>query len=190
MDGMSEESPAGRLAQIRAREQAATEGSWFVGREGDVVAPGDQCVAEVWPLGAGPDVNARFIAGARQDVPWLLGQLETAQAAMECVRQIHVTEIGNEWGDLECGVCRHPWPCPTIAALEGRGAPDLHGLRQKIADIGAERASLPADERLRLEAADAPMLRIQLLHMLDRVERAETGRDAARVAMPVEDAGG
>ncbi|MEU8682901.1 hypothetical protein [Streptomyces sp. NPDC048611] len=43
----------------------------------------------------------------------------------------------------------------------------------EVARIEAERAKLPADERLRLEAGDAPLLRIQLLHMLERAKKAE-----------------
>ncbi|MFE1767241.1 hypothetical protein ACFW81_23860 [Streptomyces angustmyceticus] len=43
----------------------------------------------------------------------------------------------------------------------------------QVARIEAERAKLPANERLRLEAGDAPLLRIQLLHMRERARRAE-----------------
>ncbi|GAA0501124.1 hypothetical protein [Streptomyces olivaceiscleroticus] len=43
----------------------------------------------------------------------------------------------------------------------------------EVARIEAERALLPKEERQRLEAADAPMLRIQLLHTLERAKKAE-----------------
>lgn len=42
-----------------------------------------------------------------------------------------------------------------------------------LSRIDQERAKLPAEERQRLEAGDAPLLRIQLLHMLERARKAE-----------------
>ncbi|MGW7435683.1 hypothetical protein [Streptomyces sp. NPDC054849] len=44
---------------------------------------------------------------------------------------------------------------------------------QQVNDIEAQRAQLPDEERQRREAADAPLLRIQLLHLLARADRAE-----------------
>ncbi|MEW1754123.1 hypothetical protein [Streptomyces angustmyceticus] len=43
----------------------------------------------------------------------------------------------------------------------------------EVARIEAERALLPKEERQLLEAADAPLLRIQLLYMLERAKKAE-----------------
>lgn len=42
-----------------------------------------------------------------------------------------------------------------------------------LSRIDRERAKLPAEERQRLEVGDAPLLRIQLLHMLERARKAE-----------------
>ncbi|WP_330479938.1 hypothetical protein OG301_39035 (plasmid) [Streptomyces platensis] len=43
----------------------------------------------------------------------------------------------------------------------------------EVARLEAERALLPKEERQRLEAGDAPLLRIQLLYMLERARKAE-----------------
>lgn len=64
-------------------------------------------------------------------------------------------------------------------------------LRQQIATIEAERAALPEDERLRAEAADAPLLRVQLAHLAEELEAARAaaqaelrgGLDCARLAV-------
>lgn len=42
---------------------------------------------------------------------------EAGETVINCVRTIHESEVSNEYGSLECMVCRHPWPCPTAAAL-------------------------------------------------------------------------
>jgi hypothetical protein len=42
--------------------------------------------------------------------------------AVAAVRALHTTEFGNEFGGLECGVCREVWPCATIAAIDGPAA--------------------------------------------------------------------
>jgi hypothetical protein len=47
----------------------------------------------------------------------------------------------------------------------------------EVARIEAERAKLPTEERQLLEAGDAPLLPIQLLHMLERARKAERAAD-------------
>lgn len=44
---------------------------------------------------------------------------------------------------------------------------------EQVEAINAERAALPKDERVKLEAADAPLLRIQLAYAMNRAEKAE-----------------
>ncbi|WP_406215040.1 hypothetical protein [Streptomyces decoyicus] len=59
-------------------------------------------------------------------------------------------------------------------------------LRKQYAElsrIDQERAKLPAEERQRLEAGDAPLLRIQLLHMLERAKNAEAAIDRVRAEL-------
>ena len=51
-------------------------------------------------------------------------------------------------------------------------------LREQIATIEAERAALPEDERLRAEAADAPLLRVQLAHLAEELEAAQAAAQA------------
>ena len=92
------------------------------------------------------------------------------------------TERIGEWAD---------WISQTVAELiepkadaprradQGSAVTD-DGLRKAHADlkrVEQERAQLPEEERQRLEAADAPLLRIQLLHMLERARKAERAAD-------------
>lgn len=53
----------------------------------------------------------------------------------------------------------------------------------EVARIEAERAKFPKDERQRLEAADAPLLRIQLLYMLERAKKAEAAVERVQVRL-------
>ncbi|PBC71547.1 hypothetical protein BX265_6157 [Streptomyces sp. TLI_235] len=46
-------------------------------------------------------------------------QLEALYDRLDAVRALHTTEFGNEFGGLECSLCREIWPCDTIAALNG-----------------------------------------------------------------------
>lgn len=40
-------------------------------------------------------------------------------ARIAAARALHTIEICNEYGALECGLCREVWPCPTATALDG-----------------------------------------------------------------------
>lgn len=44
---------------------------------------------------------------------------------------------------------------------------------EQVEAINAERAALPKDERMKREAADAPLLRIQLAYAMERAQKAE-----------------
>ena len=114
-----------RLAEIRARVEAATEGPWSVYR-GDrigtyVTRPDLAGVAREWSL-TWSDADAEFIAHSRTDVPWLLGQVELRDKALEAVMKLH-TPIERRDGPV-CDHCLHsprvgayPYPCPTVQAL-------------------------------------------------------------------------
>ena len=86
--------------------------------------PGDRCYGN----GAMYRVHGERREAARQrviaDVPALLAEVRRLRAAEDRVREVH------EWRCLECdGIdpdaspmcadCYEPWPCPTIAALDG-----------------------------------------------------------------------
>lgn len=43
-----------------------------------------------------------------------LGQRRQTEAR---IRELHTHSFGNEYGDLECDVCRDPWPCETLRAF-------------------------------------------------------------------------
>jgi hypothetical protein len=80
-----------RIASIRARCEAATPEPWFPGEERNpdwLYAGGGQYSAKGWQLGEmsgartneEQDIaNARFVAAARADVPYLLARLERAE---------------------------------------------------------------------------------------------------------------
>ena len=83
-----------RLTEIRARLKASTQGAWGVTRysgglsfHGDpkVYCGTDQEFGEPMaiPCNHNREADAVFIAHAHQDVPWLLEQLERAQAGKE-----------------------------------------------------------------------------------------------------------
>lgn len=44
---------------------------------------------------------------------------------------------------------------------------------EQVETINAERAAMPKDQRMKVEAADAPLLRIQLAYAMQRAENAE-----------------
>lgn len=65
----------------------------------------------------------------RVDVPSLKAERDAAVAALERVRAIHVerehrTLDGAYLGGAVCDGCRRPWPCPTVAALDGAPEPE------------------------------------------------------------------
>lgn len=91
-----------RLAEIRARVEAATEGPWeWVARttvDGDkwAVFQGESTSALAGNNdGWAPD--AEFIAASRADVPWLLGQVELRDKALEAVMKLHRKTPVCEW---------------------------------------------------------------------------------------------
>ncbi|WP_432169086.1 hypothetical protein [Streptomyces sp. 1222.5] len=42
----------------------------------------------------------------------------TEDARFARIREIHFSEVSNEFGDLECRLCREQWPCETIRAVD------------------------------------------------------------------------
>ena len=80
-----------RLAEIRKREQEASNGPWWYdGRDIFHKKYGTNLDAIIVPLPetwhktqAVPDADAEFIAHARDDIPWLLSKLATAYEPLE-----------------------------------------------------------------------------------------------------------
>ena len=120
---MADDRVAVYLAEVREREQAATEGPWWSDQSEECyrlhgvmfrtpAGPGgfpppqvmnkqiakapkqDTPYAEYWP----GEADDAFITNARTDVPRLL-------AAVEKVLAIHYEEAGK------CARCRGAWPC-------------------------------------------------------------------------------
>ncbi|MFE6127485.1 hypothetical protein ACFQ6Q_04295 [Streptomyces sp. NPDC056437] len=79
---------ADRLADIQARTNAATDGDWFVNsnQPGIVFNPDGRPLAVFG--GSNQDCNdAEFIAHARTDMPWLVGEVREARAQDACHEQ-------------------------------------------------------------------------------------------------------
>ena len=79
-----------RLDEIRARAEAATPGPWAAEREDDyewIVVGGTyepDCRYVIADCGFdSPQSNATFIAHAREDIPYLLAEVERLRAALE-----------------------------------------------------------------------------------------------------------
>jgi hypothetical protein len=97
-----------RMAAIAERVAKATRGPWSVNQHEDsytcdVLDAGSHEVALLEANYDEQDVyDAAFIAAAREDVPWLLEQLQTARALLaDAVEHMHET-----WCDAEqcrCG---------------------------------------------------------------------------------------
>lgn len=82
-----------RIQQIAQRAAEATEGPWAVDPEAElhdapVLTPSGNalCISPDDGVRGGHDLyDAQFIAHAREDVPWLIGQLRDARAAYSTV---------------------------------------------------------------------------------------------------------
>ncbi len=133
-----------RIAEIRARLDAATEGPWI--HEPSEVLHGTEDVRlhYVSDQAAIADddppmcsfysrADAEFVAHAREDVPFLLSELEAAQARLDKVRALHQRCDDGEQGYRPdggygtvapcCETCgsygeyTEPWPCATARVL-------------------------------------------------------------------------
>ena len=121
-----------RLNEIEARANAATEGPWmgirypdgFLGR---VIGGNGFGVAEDFP----DDADAKFIAHARTDVPWLLEQVKLRDKALEAVLEMHelaqpiTAAFGTQEGGDYCRTCVEDWPCPTVETIRRHLGDDL-----------------------------------------------------------------
>ena len=122
-----------RLAEIRARAENATPGPW----ESDggeisqhwsrpkpwlpVISTDVACISYCYggsASGVENKADAEFIAASRTDVPWLLGQVELRDKALEAVMALHKRLTFPDDGIGEPTACGHcdneTWPCPTI----------------------------------------------------------------------------
>lgn len=92
MTDMRAQSEA-RIAEIEARVKNATGGDWTIVRPGHDPQSGfptgvviacvarSQCIYSDPPGGSFPESDRKFIVHARGDIPWLLAELRSAQAA-------------------------------------------------------------------------------------------------------------
>ena len=118
--------PRETLARIRKQADAATEGPWeadwrFTGW--DISGNDDDGLPALIASDAYGE-DAEFIAAARTDVPWLLGQVEIRDKALESVLELHKpvrASMTSRDGVSDVTVCDHcldpTWPCQTVAAI-------------------------------------------------------------------------
>ncbi len=89
-----------RLAQIRQRCEAATPGPW-VEEDGFILtAAGQRMVADFVPFSA----NSEFMAAARDDVPYLLAEIERLRAEvarLEAKSKALRAECSDLWEVIE-----------------------------------------------------------------------------------------
>lgn len=128
------------LEAIEARANAATEGPWEADNTEVMqhwsrpepwqpIATNEvACMAYCYggsARGIENEADAEFIAHAREDVPALIAEVRRLRAAVESVLALHPWRCqGCETSEPEhcgpeCGSCYEPWPCPTVAAIEG-----------------------------------------------------------------------
>jgi hypothetical protein len=106
---------AAHAALVAARARLATPGPWGYDRAGAAVVAADGTgLREV--AGCGHDPDAAFIAHARADVPWLLGQLAAEQAARAALeRRLDALRVAV--GRANEALDRLPWQGDGLAHL-------------------------------------------------------------------------
>jgi hypothetical protein len=106
-----------RAASILVRCGAATDGPWgYLRASGDIVAPDMSGVAQCQH-----DPDARFIAHARADVAWLVGQLHAEHLAHdELERRLRVLEAAIRRANQ--ALDRLPWQGDGLRHLVAEGA--------------------------------------------------------------------
>jgi hypothetical protein len=129
MSRPQQRSPGGRAAGagqvavhaalVAARARLATPGPWGYDRAAAAVVAADPAgLREV--AGCGHDPDAAFIAHARADVPWLLGQLAAEQAARAALqRQLATLRAGVDPANQ--ALDRLPWQGDGLAHLVAEG---------------------------------------------------------------------
>ena len=110
-----------RLDAIHNRADKATPGHWEAS-----TGMADSAIVFM-PDGYSFKINghpdAKFIAGAREDVPFLFVLARKQQAAIDAVKALHVMEFIEDGEDSRsrCDECLYEQdadePCPTIQAL-------------------------------------------------------------------------
>lgn len=103
-----------RIDEIRERVEKATPGPWVSGLSGHanvVTYDGD----DVRPVGAVPGAaNARFVIHAREDVPYLLAEVEMLRTEMSAVGAVcneNQAEVERLREALRCLLRRHQAAC-------------------------------------------------------------------------------
>jgi xanthine dehydrogenase iron-sulfur cluster and FAD-binding subunit A len=106
--------PALDLAAIEQREQAATEGSWFLHPDwpGRVFSDDQFNVHIARCTGTRPEANAEFIAAARTDVPALVDGVRQRDAEIARMRSVAQSAAVL----LRAAADRHPADAGTYRA--------------------------------------------------------------------------
>ena len=119
-----------RMAEIKARCKAATPGAWKHRETADyseIYAASDPLAL----VGSSTD-DAEFIAHAREDIPYLLEQLEEAQRETERLREAHLwIPVDVMLPDNE----KHDWVLAQVVEDNGfRWLPRVMEYRERLSD--------------------------------------------------------
>jgi hypothetical protein len=116
----SVERVAAHVASIARRASLATPGPWGYDRAGGAVVIVDTArLREV--AGCCHDPDAMFIAHARADIPWLLGQLAAEQAALAALEH-RLDALRVAVGRANQALDRLPWEGDGLLHLVAEGA--------------------------------------------------------------------
>ncbi len=97
-----------RLAAIKARYEAATEGEWEVAPDGYTIwVDGDRCyIAQVHPFDPRKVENVSFIAHARTDIPNLVAEIERLRSQLERFKFIFSNKRSKPFRALHGIACK------------------------------------------------------------------------------------
>ena len=84
-----------RLEEIKDRCEVATPGKWGYSQIFNSILGGRGWTKTICHSAADNGNNMDFIANARQDVPWLIEQLESKRAEVERLRVALIDAINN-----------------------------------------------------------------------------------------------
>lgn len=136
---------AERIAEIRARVGAATEGPWeaeYSGEQGD-------CVLDILGIGVECRDCGRIDGGCDRDVETLAAQVERVRTLhapdWSCSNPNHTNpSVGCPDCGAWCALDGDYYPCRTVRALDGEAYPAAPQMDDRLRAVTAERDRLTA----------------------------------------------
>ncbi|GLJ03540.1 hypothetical protein LNK20_11500 [Bacillus safensis] len=81
-----------RLEEIRQRADAATEGPWEIGKQSPNGLNNIGTIGGLLTAQTTNEDNAKYIAHARQDIPWLISEIDRLNSGIDSV----IYDLRNE----------------------------------------------------------------------------------------------